>query len=67
MNLLTQIWQDQPDTRLCQLISNIAAKRANRLGEPVRDDLFYLEDDGFLEQLQIELEQIPKPVDPYHL
>jgi hypothetical protein len=67
MNLLTQLWQQQPDTRLCQLISNVAAKRAQRLGEPIRDDLFYLEDDGFLAQLQIELGKTLEPVDPYHL
>lgn len=67
MSLLTQLWQQYPDMRLNQLCQFVASKRAVRLKISTQDDLFNLEDDGFLEQLQIELGKKVEPVDPYHL
>lgn len=66
-SLLTQLWQQYPDMRLNQLCQFVAAKRAQRLGVEPQVDLFHLEDDGFLEQLQIELGKKVEPVDPYHV
>ena len=67
MTLLTELWEKYPDSRLSQLCQYVEAKRANRLGTVSKPDLFYLEDDDFLEQLQIELGKEVSPVDPYHL
>ena len=67
MSLLTQLWQQYPDMRLNQLCHFVASKRAVRLKISTQNDLFNLEDDGFLEQLQMELGKKVESVDPYHL
>lgn len=53
LGLLAEVWEQHPDMRLNQLLQMIAAHRATRLGVEPQVDLFYLEDDGLLEQLQI--------------
>jgi hypothetical protein len=67
MSLLTELWAKYPDSRLNQLCQYVEAQRAKRLGTVSQADLFYLEDDDFLEQLQIELEKEVSPVDPYYI
>jgi len=67
LGLLGQLWGKYPDSRLNQLCQYVEAQRAERLGTVSNADLFYLEDDDFLEQLQIELGKEVSPVDPYHL
>ena len=47
MNLLTEIWLEVPDLRLCQLLH--AAK--NQINYP-SNDLFYLEDEDLLNGLK---------------
>ncbi|RLC09420.1 MAG: hypothetical protein DRI24_21815 [Deltaproteobacteria bacterium] len=63
--LLTELWAKNPDTRLTQLCQYVEAERAKRLGAESQTDLFYLDDDAFLEQLQILLDKEIKPVDPF--
>ena len=67
MSLLTELWAKYPDSRLTQVCSYVESTRAERLGVKPRNDLFYLEDDDFLEQLQILLDKEIKPVDPSHV
>jgi hypothetical protein len=63
--LLGQLWVEYPDMRLNQLCQFIASKQTLRTNINHGNDLFMLEDDVFLEQLQIELGKEIKPVDPY--
>ncbi len=63
--LLGQLWAEHPDMRLNQLCQFVASKQGKRTGDHHGIDLFALEDDVFLEQLQIELDKEIKPVDPY--
>jgi hypothetical protein len=67
LGLLGQLWSQHPDTRLLQLCQYVESERAGRLGTEPRGDLFYVEDDEFLEQLQILLDKEIKPVDPFHV
>jgi hypothetical protein len=64
---MAQLWGQFPDTRLTQLCSYVESTRAERLGVESRTDIFYLDDDDFLEQLQILLDKEIKPVDPFHI
>jgi uncharacterized protein YihD (DUF1040 family) len=38
LDLLEELWTMQPDTRLCQLVSNVAPRQSGEL------DIFYVED-----------------------
>ncbi len=67
LGLLHEVWGQYPDMRLNQLLQMVAAHMAQRLGVEPQVDLFYLEDDALLEQLQIETGREVKPVDPYHV
>lgn len=67
LSLLHELWGKYPDMRLNQLLQMVAAHRAQRLGVEPQVDLFYLEDDALLEQLQIELGKPVRSVDPYHV
>jgi uncharacterized protein YihD (DUF1040 family) len=42
LDKLRSVWQNTPDSRLCQLIVNITGGKA---------DLFYMDDDKFFEKL----------------
>lgn len=59
LETLRVLWVLQPDTRLCQLLSNIAFKNGW-----MDNDLFYLEDDQLIEALEAEMAAITgdKPV-----
>ncbi len=67
MGLFAILWGQYPDMRFTQLCQYVESKRAERLGVERRPDLFFLEDDEFLEQLQILLDREVKPVDPEYL
>ena len=67
LGLVAELWGQHPDTRLMQLCQYVESERAARLGTEPRTDLFYIEDDDFLEQLQILLDKEIKPVDPFHV
>lgn len=67
MSLLTELWAKHPDVRLTQLCQYVESERAKRLGVESKSDLFFFEDDEFLQQLQITLGKEEKPVDPYHV
>ena len=67
LGLVAELWGQNPDTRLTQLCQYVEAERAKRLGVESKTDLFYLDDDDFLEQLQIILDKEIKPVDPFHV
>ena len=67
MGLLAQLWGKHPDTRLVQLCYYVEAESAKRRGVEPRSDIFYLDDDDFLEQLQILLDKEIKPVDPFFI
>jgi len=65
LGLLEQLWSQYPDMRLNQLCHYVSSQIAHRQGNRLQTDSFMLEDDVFLEQLQIELDKEIKPVDPY--
>ena len=67
LGLLAELWGKAPDSRLTQVCSYVEATRAERLGIESRTDIFYLDDDEFLEQLQILLDKEIKPVDPFFI
>ena len=67
LGLLAELWGQYPDQRITQLCQYVESTRALRLGIKSRTDIFYLEDDDFLEQLQIILDKEIKPVDPFHV
>ena len=49
MATLTEVWKLHPDWRLCQLLSNISM----RVDSSFYRDLFYLEDEDLLCELEI--------------
>lgn len=67
LELMRLLWTKYPDMRLNQLCAYVSSKISDRTGERIGVDLFMLEDDIFLEQLQIELKMEVTPVDPYHI
>lgn len=74
MSLLTEIWQSQPDTRFNQLIHNLQSEYTGNTGRVLWQktdyngtisflpetviDLFYLEDEYFLNFLQKKVEAV---------
>ena len=55
LGLLQYYWEDRQDLRFCQLVSNLT------FNEP---DIFYVEDEVFLENLKnaIERDKVVKPM-----
>lgn len=56
LNVVKRLWQQQPDLRLCQLISN-AVGMATQKAMP---DYFYIEDEVLLKGLELYIEDILK-------
>jgi len=56
LGLLQYYWEDRPDMRFCQIVSNLTF--FNEL------DIFYIEDDVFLESLKnaIERDKVVMPM-----
>lgn len=50
LNLIHEVWNKNPELRLCQLLSNVAKK-----GGWKSDDLFYLEDSKLIYMLRKEI------------
>ena len=54
---LEEYWKANPDLRLAQVLCTMQANHARAHKEKIRNDLFYVEDEVFLEQLTIENER----------
>ena len=54
---LEEYWKARPDLRLAQVLTTMQANYARARKEKIRQDLFYVEDEVFLEQLTIENER----------
>ena len=52
LDTILQYWEKQPDTRLCQLLSNVAFESGWR-----DNDLFYYEDDELQKSLLEQMEE----------
>ncbi|MER0041586.1 hypothetical protein [Pseudomonas sp. MGal98] len=53
LDLIREVWQDNPDLRLGQLIMNAA-----RMREPTAENIFYIEDGSLAKGLRRYLEHV---------
>ena len=51
LDQLGQYWMQNPDLRLGQIVSNVNYAHRRDNGLPSNNDVFYLEDEDFLESL----------------
>ena len=54
LGVLKRVWQQQPDLRLCQLISNAVGMATKE----ETTDCFYIEDETVLKGLELYIEEI---------
>jgi len=56
LETLAELWKRSPDQRLGQLLINISGNHAKRLGQSATSDVWHVEDELMLEEIEHMLE-----------